>query len=132
MTNYDNESQYHNLVKHILMKKQLIFLTIWGIFIFVSVNAVAESNPFSVSRYGVIHYSHFDWELDPGRCAATETYQPLPEEVELSPRVALSVFGLGLLEAILWHGGEAERSRQIVEQMSKVERDAPIAFLESL
>ncbi len=37
-----------------------------------------------------------------------------------------------LMEAILWHGGEAEKSRQIVEQMSKVERDALIAFLESL
>ena len=37
-----------------------------------------------------------------------------------------------LMEAILWHGGEAEMSRQIVEQMSKVERDALIAFLESL
>ena len=30
----------------------------------------------------------------------TETYQPLPEEVEVSPRVAPAVFGLGLLEAI--------------------------------
>ena len=37
-----------------------------------------------------------------------------------------------LMEAILWHGGEAEVSRQIVEQMSKTERDALIAFLESL
>ena len=37
-----------------------------------------------------------------------------------------------LMEAILWHGGEAETSRQAVEQMSKTERDALIAFLESL
>ena len=37
-----------------------------------------------------------------------------------------------LMEAVLWHGGEAERSRQLVEQMSKVERDALIAFLQSL
>ena len=37
-----------------------------------------------------------------------------------------------LMEAILWHGGEAEASRQTVEQMSKIERDALIAFLESL
>ena len=37
-----------------------------------------------------------------------------------------------LVEAILWHGGEAEASRQAVEQMSKAERDALIAFLESL
>ena len=37
-----------------------------------------------------------------------------------------------LMEAILWHGGEAEASRKTVEQMSKTERDALIAFLESL
>ena len=37
-----------------------------------------------------------------------------------------------LMEAILWHGGEAKASRQTVEQMSKTERDALIAFLESL
>ena len=30
----------------------------------------------------------------------TETYQPMPEDVEVSPRVAPVVFGLGLLEAI--------------------------------
>ena len=37
-----------------------------------------------------------------------------------------------LMEAILWHGGEAEKSREIILQMSKTERDALIAFLESL
>ena len=37
-----------------------------------------------------------------------------------------------LMEAILWHGGEAEKSRQITLQMSKSERDALIAFLQSL
>ena len=38
----------------------------------------------------------------------------------------------GLLEAILWHGGEAEQSRKAVQQMSPTDRDALIAFLESL
>ena len=37
-----------------------------------------------------------------------------------------------LLEAILWHGGEAEKSRDITLEMSQNERDALIAFLESL
>lgn len=37
-----------------------------------------------------------------------------------------------LMEAILWHGGEAEKSREITLQMSKTERDALIAFLQSL
>ena len=38
----------------------------------------------------------------------------------------------GLLEAILWHGGEAEQSREAVQNMSASDRDALIAFLESL
>jgi CxxC motif-containing protein (DUF1111 family) len=37
-----------------------------------------------------------------------------------------------LTEAILWHGGEAERSRQRFEQLSKSDRDALFAFLKSL
>lgn len=37
-----------------------------------------------------------------------------------------------LMEAILWHDGEAKKSRQTVLEMSKTERDALIAFLESL
>lgn len=37
-----------------------------------------------------------------------------------------------LLEAILWHGGEAEHSRQQVLAMSKEERAALVRFLESL
>jgi CxxC motif-containing protein (DUF1111 family) len=35
-------------------------------------------------------------------------------------------------EAVLWHGGEAEASRQRVMQFSRLERDALIAFLNSL
>lgn len=37
-----------------------------------------------------------------------------------------------LMEAILWHGGESEQSKQKVLQMTDIERDALIAFLESL
>ncbi len=37
-----------------------------------------------------------------------------------------------LMEAILWHGGEADKSRQITLEMTKTERDALIAFLKSL
>ena len=37
-----------------------------------------------------------------------------------------------LSEAILWHGGEAERSRDAFREMSREERDALIAFLKSL
>ena len=41
-------------------------------FISLSVGVIAEPNPFSVSGYGVINYSHFDWELDPDRRAAID------------------------------------------------------------
>jgi CxxC motif-containing protein (DUF1111 family) len=38
----------------------------------------------------------------------------------------------GFVEAILWHGGEAARSRDAFLAMSKADRDAIVAFLESL
>ncbi|MCW5667906.1 MAG: thiol oxidoreductase [Piscinibacter sp.] len=38
----------------------------------------------------------------------------------------------GVLEAILWHGGEAEASRNIVLQMRRAEREALVRFVESL
>lgn len=37
-----------------------------------------------------------------------------------------------LSEAILWHGGEAQRAKQAFETMNKAERDALLAFLNSL
>ena len=36
------------------------------------------------------------------------------------------------LEAIMWHGGEGEVSKNLFKQMSKEEREAVIAFLNSL
>jgi CxxC motif-containing protein (DUF1111 family) len=38
----------------------------------------------------------------------------------------------GLLEAVLWHGGEATNARERVRGMSAEERDALVAFLQSL
>ena len=38
----------------------------------------------------------------------------------------------GVLQAILWHGGEAEESKQRVLKMNRVERDALVKFVESL
>lgn len=67
------------------MKKQLAFLTIWGIFIWIGAPAPAASNPFSVSGYGVIHYSHFDWELDPGRRAAIDV-----ERLVIAPKYRIN------------------------------------------
>ena len=37
-----------------------------------------------------------------------------------------------LMEAIMWHGGEAEQSKQYVRQLSEDERNALITFLQSL
>jgi CxxC motif-containing protein (DUF1111 family) len=36
------------------------------------------------------------------------------------------------MEAILWHGGEAEASREAVRQLSRDERESLLSFLESL
>ena len=38
----------------------------------------------------------------------------------------------GALEAVLWHGGEAEPARQRVLRMNRAEREALVKFLESL
>ncbi|MEM7539111.1 MAG: di-heme oxidoredictase family protein, partial [Chloroflexota bacterium] len=35
-------------------------------------------------------------------------------------------------EAVLWHGGEADAAKENVLQLSQKQRDALIAFLESL
>jgi CxxC motif-containing protein (DUF1111 family) len=35
-------------------------------------------------------------------------------------------------EAILWHGGEAERAREAYRNMKKIEREALLEFLNSL
>ncbi len=56
----------------------------------------------------------------------------LDKETMFSPRVAPAVHGLGLLEAILWHGGEAESSKQAFRKMIKKDREAIIKFLQSL
>ncbi len=37
-----------------------------------------------------------------------------------------------LLEAVMWHGGEAQRSRDAVKRLRRQDRDALIAFLQSL
>ena len=37
-----------------------------------------------------------------------------------------------LMEAILWHGGEAQAAKEFVEKLPQEERDALVAFLESL
>ncbi|MBL0744082.1 c-type cytochrome [Chryseolinea sp. Jin1] len=37
-----------------------------------------------------------------------------------------------LLEAIMWHGGEAEQSKDFVSNLSKTDRDKLVKFLESL
>ena len=37
-----------------------------------------------------------------------------------------------LMEAIMWHGGEAENAKSYVNNLSETERDALVAFLNSL
>ncbi|MAP91959.1 hypothetical protein CMK15_10425 [Candidatus Poribacteria bacterium] len=38
----------------------------------------------------------------------------------------------GILDAILWHGGEATVSREAVQKMSQKERNVLLSFLKSL
>ncbi|WP_374642490.1 di-heme oxidoredictase family protein [Hydrogenophaga sp.] len=38
----------------------------------------------------------------------------------------------GVLEAVLWHGGEAQSSRDMVRRMSRQDREALVKFVESL
>ena len=38
----------------------------------------------------------------------------------------------GVLEAVLWHGGEAEAAKRQVQQWSRADREALVAFVESL
>ena len=38
----------------------------------------------------------------------------------------------GVLEAILWHGGEAEAARNSVRQLGADDRDALVKFVNSL
>ncbi len=54
------------------MKKLLIVPAILGMLILLRTSAVADTNPFSVSGYGIINYANFDWELDPNRRAAID------------------------------------------------------------
>ncbi len=53
---------------------------------------------------------------------------------EVNPRATFLHDGRArtLMEAIIWHGGEAEQSRKNVINMNKKEREALIAFLKSL
>lgn len=50
----------------------MIFSVVLGMFLFISVVAIADTNRFSVSGYGVINYAHYDWEIDPNRRAAID------------------------------------------------------------
>ncbi len=67
------------------MKKQRLLFTLLGLFILLSANAIATPNPFSVSGYGVIHYAHFDWELDPDRRAAIDV-----ERLVIAPKYRIN------------------------------------------
>jgi len=67
-------------------------------------------------------------------------YQAGPDQSDIV--LATAVLGLSLArhgrraggraEAILWHGGEAERSREAFRRMSEAEREALLTFLRSL
>ena len=53
------------------MKIFSILIFIWSC-LYITITAIADENPFSVSGYGVINYAHFNWDLDPDRRAAID------------------------------------------------------------
>ena len=56
----------------------------------------------------------------------------LTEEVSGHVRFLHDGRARGLLEAVLWHGGEAEAAREAVVRMSDEERESLLAFMRSL
>lgn len=54
------------------MKTRFILSIILGLHLILCFNADADTNPFSVSGYGVINYAHYDWKLDPNRRASID------------------------------------------------------------
>ncbi len=54
------------------MEKRFNFAIILGLCCLFSINAGADTNPFSVSGYGVINYANYDWDLDPDRRASID------------------------------------------------------------
>ncbi len=56
----------------------------------------------------------------------------LTEQVSSHSRFLHDGRARGLLEAVLWHGGEAEAAREAVVRMSNEEREALLAFMRSL
>ncbi len=69
------------------MKKPYLFIfpITLGMFLIFSFCAVAETNPFSISGYGIINYAHYDWELDPNRRASIDL-----ERLVVAPKYRIS------------------------------------------
>ena len=54
------------------MQKHTFVAVFLGMLVLLSFSAYANTNPLSVSGYGVINYAHYDWELDPNRRATID------------------------------------------------------------
>jgi CxxC motif-containing protein (DUF1111 family) len=73
-----------------------------------------------------------------GRASGTQWKTPplwgmgLIREVNGHQRLLHDGRARGVMEAILWHGGEAEASKQAVLKMSRAEREALVRFVNSL
>lgn len=75
-----------NIIYEYDFMKSLYFITTtFGIFIILNFFAVADSNPFSISGYGIINYAHYDWELDTNRRATIDI-----ERLVIAPKYRLN------------------------------------------
>ncbi len=73
---------------------------ILGLCFMFSINADADTNPFSVSGYGVINYAHYDWDLDPNRRASIDI-----ERFVVAPKYQISDIIRLEAEIEFEHGG---------------------------
>ncbi len=85
-------------------------------------------------------------DMGPGLADGIEDYEASGSEWRTPPLWGIGLFSVvndhtrylhdgrahNLMEAVLWHGGEASASRQKVLELSTAERDQLIQFLESL
>ena len=115
-----------NIILVCVFRSNRIISTIFGLFTLCCLTPFAESNPFSVSGYGVINYGHYDWDMDPDRRASVDV-----ERLVVAPKYRIN--GNIRLEAELEfeHGGtgstmEFDRFEEFGEFETEIEKGGEV------
>lgn len=82
------------------MKKYILFTLFLLVGVFYCIHTNAETSSFSVSGYGVLSYTYFDWELDPDRRAAIDI-----ERLVVAPKYHINDIIRLEAELEIEHGG---------------------------